>query len=88
MPKLITLMDITNQCEEMLLLFSRYETKTQLVLHKIIFLGMQWRSQLNKWGGHIHIFVFCIINFFWTVCEYVYMNMSPPPPLIELATPL
>ena len=41
-------MDITNQCEEMLLLFSRYETKTQLVLHKIIFLGMQWRSQLNK----------------------------------------
>ena len=25
----------------------------------------QWRNQLDKWGrGHIHIFVFCTINFF------------------------
>jgi hypothetical protein len=28
----------------------------------------QWRRQLDNWGGgraNIHIFVFCIINFFW-----------------------
>ena len=26
----------------------------------------QWRSQFDNWGGgNIHLFVFCIINFFW-----------------------
>ena len=52
------------------------------------------RRQLDKWGGHIHIFVFCTINFFKidliskeiNCAEQEYMNMSPS--LIELATPL
>ena len=31
---------------------------------------IQWRRQLDKWGGHIHIFVFCTINFFWNRSDF------------------
>ena len=30
----------------------------------------QWRRQLDKWGGHIHIFVFYTINFFWNRFDF------------------
>ena len=46
----------------------------------------QWRSQLDNWGGHIHIFVFCVINFFWNLLFLRSGNMNiwiwaPPPPI-------
>ena len=31
---------------------------------------LQWRSQLDKLGGHIHIFVICTINFLWNLLFY------------------
>ena len=31
---------------------------------KLPFDVLQWRSQLDNWGANIHIFVFCVINFF------------------------
>ena len=53
------------------------------------------RRQHDNWGGaHIHIFVFCIINFFWNrlFLRYrwtrIYEYCPPPPPSIELAAPL
>jgi hypothetical protein len=46
----------------------------------------QCRSQNDNWGGaHIHIFVFCFINFFWNQLFLWYVNTNiwicaPPPP--------
>jgi hypothetical protein len=43
------------------------------------------RSKLDNWGGaHIHIFVFCVINFFWNRLFLWSVNMNrwiwaPPP---------
>ena len=54
----------------------------------------QWRSQLDKWGGdYIHIFLFTdlkkqSISKEINNAEHEHINMSPPPPIIELATPL
>ena len=49
----------------------------------------QGRRTIDNWGGgHIHIFVFCTINFFWNrlflVCEHKYMNIHPPPPQLSI----
>ena len=30
----------------------------------------RWRRQWDKWGGHIHIFVFCTIKFFWSRFDF------------------
>ena len=60
---------------------------------------IQWRSQLDNWGGgHINILVEDIYGVHrpWKQsiskeinnAEHEYMNMTPPPPIIELATPL
>jgi hypothetical protein len=46
----------------------------------------QYRSKLDNWGGgaHIHIFVFCVINFFsdrlflWSVNMNIWIWASPP----------
>jgi hypothetical protein len=54
---------------------------------------LQCRSKLDNWGGggaHIHIFMFCIINFFWNwlFLWSVNTNIWVSPPIIELATAL
>jgi hypothetical protein len=46
----------------------------------------QWRRQLDNWGANIHIFVFCIINFFWNRLSLWSVNtniwiFAPPPQL-------
>ena len=49
----------------------------------------QARSQLDNWGVHIHIFVFCIIHFFWNRLFLQFVNTNIwiwAPPIIELAT--
>ena len=35
-------------------------------------LALQWRCQLDKWGGHIHIFVFRTIN--WKLTEMIWFQ--------------
>jgi hypothetical protein len=51
-------------------------------------------ANLDNWGGggNIHIFVFCIINFFWNQLFLRSVNTNiwilPPSPIIEFATPL
>jgi hypothetical protein len=51
--------------------------------------GNQRRSQLDNWGGvHIDILVFTDLNNSRfqkkLIMFYEYMNMDPPPPVIEL----
>jgi hypothetical protein len=57
--------------------------------HQPIIIGVE-RSISG--GDHIHIFVFCIINFFWNRLFLRSVNTNiwicPPPPLIDLSTPM
>ena len=66
------------------------ESINSLLNQKNIFFPLctfQCCSQNDNWGAHIHIFVFCFINFFWNRLFLWYVNTNiwicaPPPQLL------
>jgi hypothetical protein len=45
--------------------FSWVDNQLQQEKFWLAVLMLQCRSKLDNWGAHIHILLFCVINFFW-----------------------